>query len=63
MNQVTEEQVCAALTTAGIQALDAPMAIAASVSALLAGTAKAFASLPFEAEPCSFAVVQAREKS
>ena len=63
MNQVSEEQAMAALATAGIEPLDTPAAIATSVSALLAGTAKAFASLPFEAEPCSFAVVQAREKS
>lgn len=63
MNQVSEEQAKAALAAAGIEPLDAPEAIATSVSALLASTAKAFASLPFEAEPCGFAVVQAREKS
>ena len=63
MNQINEEQATAALATSGIQALDTPAAIAASVNALLAGTAKAFASLPFEAEPCSFAVAQARGRS
>lgn len=63
MNPITEEQARAALVVAGIEALDKPAAIAASVSALLAGTAKAFESLPFEAEPCSFFVVQTQGRA
>ena len=63
MNQVNEEQVRAAFDTAGIGALDHPASIAASINAMLAGAGKAFAALPFEAEPASFAVTQVREKT
>jgi hypothetical protein len=63
MNQVNEQQVRSAFDTAGVVPLEHPAVIAAGISAMLAASAEAFAQLPFDAEPASYAVIQAQEES
>jgi hypothetical protein len=62
MNQVTPEQVVAALETAGQQAMAPATLIAASLSSQLAATSAAFAQIPFGIEPDTF-MVQLRQEN
>jgi hypothetical protein len=61
--KVTEAYVAEVLAVQGVAvAPGAPQAIAGALSAQLATAAPAYAGLPFEAEPASFAAVTARER-
>ena len=62
MNQFTTDQVIAAFVTAG-QIPQAPAELMATLlSSQLAATASAFAQIPFNVEPDSFAVLLRQER-
>ena len=60
---LTEQQVSAALASAGIVPVESPAAIAGAISAALAATAAEFAALPFAAEPPAFLAVLAGKQA
>jgi len=64
MGQASEKYVADVLELQGVMPTEgAPKAIAPALSAQLAVTTPAYASLPFEAEPSGFAAAVAREKA
>lgn len=63
MNQLTEAQVSAAFETAGLTPVASPEAITTTLSAQFKATSQAFASVPFDVEPCTFTVLMLKEKN